>query len=111
MSNEIKKGDRNINRIEIGGASIEPGSLEFLGKIESGSNMIFNFRETSRSNGEAFLVDRADAVRGHFCIARFNQPRCCTEFWSEKHGWRSAGDVIVGREAAEKKLLEIAANA
>lgn len=52
------------------------------------------------------LLDRADGVKGHFCIGRSPDGRYY-EFWHEQTGWCSAGTVFVGEEAAEAKLAEL----
>ena len=56
------------------------------------------------------LYDRADGVRGHFCIGRpmdlKNQDY--SEFWNEDASrWSSAGTVYTTRESAEKRMAEL----
>lgn len=56
------------------------------------------------------LLDRGDGVRDHFCIGRLIRPgEIYWEFWN-KGRWVSAGEVFVGREAAQKQLDAIRAN-
>lgn len=56
------------------------------------------------------LIDRADGVRGHYCIGRsvdmLSHPSIF-EFWNDAHGWCSAGTVYVGEQAAKAKLYEV----
>lgn len=56
--------------------------------------------------GRPKLFDRADGVKGHYCIGR---PRGngFTEFWSPHFGWCCAGTVYVGKELATKKLKAV----
>lgn len=50
------------------------------------------------------LIDRGDGVAGHFCIGRLCKPgQPYWEFWN-KGQWVSAGEVFIGREAAQKQL-------
>lgn len=60
--------------------------------------------------GELRLYDRADGVKDHFCVGR--KVTGCgfdyNEFWN-KDKFSSAGEVFIGRDAAEAKLREIAA--
>jgi hypothetical protein len=53
------------------------------------------------------IFDRADMVRGHFCIGRMKDDRGTWEFWNEKAGWSSAGTVIVGRDAARDRMKQL----
>lgn len=53
------------------------------------------------------LVDRGDGVKGHYCIGRLVKPgEPYWEYWS-KGEWSSAGEVFIGREAAEAQLESI----
>jgi hypothetical protein len=59
--------------------------------------------------GAVRLYDRADGVRGHFCIGREVIPASGLryhEFWNAGR-FCSAGQVYVGETAAKKKLIEI----
>jgi len=48
------------------------------------------------------LVNFAYGVDGHYCIKRYNQDKQCAEYFTQKNGWCSAGDVFdlgkVGKE-------------
>ena len=49
------------------------------------------------------LIDRADGVRGHFCIGRQVKDTIYWEFWNEKENtWCSAGTVYSENEAKIK---------
>ena len=57
------------------------------------------------------LLDRGDGVKGHFCIGRLIKPaEIYWEFWNGGQ-WRGAGEVFVGREAAQRQLDLIRASA
>jgi len=40
------------------------------------------------------LVNFADGVDGHYCIGRYNKEKRCAEYFTQKNGWVSAGDVF-----------------
>jgi hypothetical protein len=53
------------------------------------------------------LVDRADSVRGHYCIGRLKWGnQSYWEFWN-KGQWVSAGQVFIGEEAAMKAMHQL----
>jgi hypothetical protein len=54
------------------------------------------------------LYDRADGVKGHFCIGRKVTGRGFdyNEFWNDGK-FTSAGEVFIGEETAESKLREL----
>ena len=55
------------------------------------------------------LRDRADGVKGHYCIGRLINPEePYWEYWN-KGQWASAGEVFNGKEAAEAQLRELRA--
>lgn len=51
------------------------------------------------------LFDRADGVRGHFCIGRRRSDGCC-EYWN-RDGFYSAGEVFTGEKSAKAKLRRL----
>ncbi len=52
------------------------------------------------------LFDRADGVKGHFCISRYNSDGNFIEFYN-RGMWCSAGELFIGKDIAEKKLKEL----
>lgn len=62
-----------------------------------------------KQTGEPRLVNRADGVKGHYCIARtvYSYWGDYAEFWNEGDKWSSAGEVFIGEEAAKAKLAEL----
>lgn len=54
------------------------------------------------------LVDRADGVRGHFCIGR-RAVTALGDFWEfyNKGAWVSAGQLFTTRENAEFVLSQL----
>jgi hypothetical protein len=60
------------------------------------------------SRGPVRLYNRADGVRGHYCIGRevFGEFGSHHEFWHTNR-FCSAGEVVVGEAAAKEKLVEI----
>lgn len=62
----------------------------------------------AEQRGEPRLVNRADGVKGHYCIARTVHSYWgdYAEFWN-KGKWCGAGEVFIGEEAAKAKLAEL----
>lgn len=56
------------------------------------------------------LFDRADGVRGHYCIGRMvgDEGKRYWQYYNRGE-WESAGEVFTDKEAAERKLVEIRA--
>lgn len=52
------------------------------------------------------LIDRADGIRGHFCIGRLTGNGLFWEFWN-KGIWKAVGQVFVGKTVAERKLKSL----
>ena len=62
-----------------------------------------------RRNGTPQLRDRADGVKGHFCIGRVRELGACDtwEFWNDTwQSWASAGTVYM-EQAAKVRLVEL----
>jgi hypothetical protein len=59
-------------------------------------------------SGAFELIDRADGVRGHFCIGR-RKAEFGWEVWEffNNGKWESAGEVFYSRTAAERKLKQL----
>lgn len=56
------------------------------------------------------LVDRADGVKGHFCIGRLIRPNeSYWEFWNSGR-WLSAGQVFIGEDVATAALDRLRAS-
>jgi hypothetical protein len=53
------------------------------------------------------LLDRADGVKGHYCIGRKMEPKSIYWEFYNKGKWCSAGDVFVGKDMAKKKMMEL----
>ena len=90
--------------------------------IELTSNVIFAIQEhlsapAQPASGEAvtpervawapYLVDRADGVRGHYAIGRWN-PRGYREVWNlHTHRWAAYSDDVMSLEEADSLLRQI----
>lgn len=60
--------------------------------------------------GELRLYDRADGVRGRFCVGRLQPNGWTHEYWNDHiDGFTAFGTLIVGEAAAKKKMSKIAA--
>lgn len=63
--------------------------------------------EDERAAWSPYLVDRADGVKGHYAIARWN-PRGYQEVWNlRRHCWSSASDEALCYEEADELLRQI----
>lgn len=54
------------------------------------------------------LTDRADGVRGHFCLRRPMKGGGYVEHWNDyANKWTAFGSLYIGREAALTRAAEI----
>lgn len=68
---------------------------------------------------DPFLVDRADGVRGHYCVARLKDDNATHEFYNDPKGdewegrgsWSASGSVYHDLKTASGKLLRVFAAA
>lgn len=64
---------------------------------------------------DPFLIDRADGVSGHYCVARLKDDKGTHEFFNEPQEnvpvgcgcWSASGTVYFGLKQASHKLLEV----
>lgn len=52
------------------------------------------------------LFDRADGVKGHYCIGRQIGNTNFVEFWN-KGGWAGHGQLFTSKKAAEFKMARL----
>lgn len=64
-------------------------------------------REPQRQAWAPYLVNRADGVKGHYAIGRWN-PRKYREVWNlHKHCWAAFSDDVMSLEEADSLLRQI----
>lgn len=63
--------------------------------------------QTEREAWAPYLVDRADGVKGHYAIGRWN-PRGYREVWNlHTHRWAAYSDDVMSLEEADSLLRQI----
>lgn len=90
----------------IDGAGCDSGDPLDFTKAEI--TQAFSYFENQSDSGFwPTLHNRGDGVDGHYCIGRLIDPaKPYWEFWNQDK-WSSAGEVFVGKEAAQQALLRL----